>query len=239
MSIVSQISPSIYFATLTTIYLVLSFITIGSKSLAYAITVLPCTNCNKFSTEEWIRKALYMIVFICYINGVITAYGSSPFTTTIKIFENDTHYTISSHMPSIIACTITLFKYLIHLWSRNITWLTDVSFWEVQDDTTLVTKSNMELQYTKVQDNESRSYKGSSTTVDATTGGTFTVRKLNVWDLKNDTKMDSISFNAKKLGGRRRRRTWFSRSYFQRVVCDRSTDRISWRNGKSGTCTWY
>jgi hypothetical protein len=48
-SIVSQISPSIYFATLTTIYL-LSFITIGSKSLAYVITFIQphtCTTCQK------------------------------------------------------------------------------------------------------------------------------------------------------------------------------------------------
>ncbi len=163
MSIVSQISPSIYFATLTTIYL-LSFITIGSKSLAYVITFIQphtCTTCQKNSTEEWIRKALYTIVFIVYINGVITAYGSSPFLNAIKIFDNDTHYTISSHMPSIIACTITLFIYLIHLRSRNITWFTDGGFWEVEDKSTDVpntTKSNMELRYTKVPGNESRSY---------------------------------------------------------------------------------
>ena len=173
MSIVSQISPSIYFATLTTIYL-LSFITIGSKSLAYVISFIQ----PKFSTEEWIRKALYTIIFIVYINGVITAYGSSPFLNAIKTFDdNDTHYTISSHMPSIIACTITLFIYLIHLRSRNITWFTDDEFWEVEDKTTEVpnaTKSNMELRYTKVPGNESQSYKGSSTTVDASTGGTFT-----------------------------------------------------------------
>jgi hypothetical protein len=178
-SIVSQISPSIYFATLTTIYL-LSFITIGSKSLAYVITFIQphtCTTCQTTSTEEWIRKALYTIVFIVYINGVITAYGSSPFLNAIKIFDNDTHYTISSHMPSIIACTITLFIYLIHLRSRNITWFTDGEFWEVEDKSTDVpetSKSNMELWYTKVPGNESRSYTGSSTTVDAGTGGTFT-----------------------------------------------------------------
>jgi hypothetical protein len=173
MSIVSQISPSIYFATLTTIYL-LSFITIGSKSLAYVISFIQ----PKFSTEEWIRKALYTIIFIVYINGVITAYGSSPFLNAIKTFDdNDTHYTISSHMPSIIACTITLFIYLIHLRSRNITWFTDDDFWEVEDKTTEIKApegSKMELRYTKVPGNESQSYKGSSTTVDASTGGTFT-----------------------------------------------------------------
>ena len=53
MSIVSQISPSIYYATLTTIYL-LSFIRIVSKSLAFVTKNL---NPKKFSTEDWMLRA--------------------------------------------------------------------------------------------------------------------------------------------------------------------------------------
>lgn len=115
LSIISQISPSVYLATLMIIYL-LSSIPFVSYSVAHISDMT-------INYESMIKYTLSVIVLIVYFGGLIFAYGTSPFMNETK-FELGlfVRYTISSHMPSIIACTLIVILYLLHLRGRNLSW---------------------------------------------------------------------------------------------------------------------
>jgi len=120
MSILSQISPSLYFGTLLTIYL-LSSIVIVSNAFAYFLNRwMPTYELENI--EKVLRYVLIWINLIVYFLSILFAYGTTPFVNETKILGVNVEYSISSHLASIIPCTITLILYLLHLRGRNIQW---------------------------------------------------------------------------------------------------------------------
>jgi hypothetical protein len=117
MSILSQISPSIYFGTLLTVYL-LSSIDIVSNTLAYYFSW--CSKWDAGDIEKVLRYVLIWINLIVYLFSILLAYGSTPFVNETKILGVKVEYSISSHLASIIPCVITLMLYLLHLRGRNL-----------------------------------------------------------------------------------------------------------------------
>lgn len=120
MSPLSEISPSIYFGTLLTIYL-LSSIVIVSNTLAYFVKKwMPETEFE--SVERNVRYFLISINLLVYILSIFFAYGTTPFINETKILGVKVEYTISSHFASILTCALTLILYLLHLRGRQIKW---------------------------------------------------------------------------------------------------------------------
>lgn len=123
MSALSEISPSIYFGTLLTIYL-LSSIVIVSNTLTYYLK-----DCIAGSDSESIEKNIrYILIFInllVYVSSILFAYGTSPFINETKILGVKVEYSISSHLASILPCSVTLILYLLHLRGRKINWFED------------------------------------------------------------------------------------------------------------------
>jgi hypothetical protein len=122
MSILSQISPSIYFGTLLTIYL-LSSIVIVSNTFAYYLST--CTTYAIEDIEKVLRYVLIWINLLVYFLSILFAYGTTPFVNETNILGVKVEYSISSHLASIIPCTVTLILYLLHLRGRNIQWFQD------------------------------------------------------------------------------------------------------------------
>jgi hypothetical protein len=117
MSILSQISPSIYFGTLLTVYL-LSSIDIVSNTMAYYFG--KCSKYDAGDVEKVLRYVLIWINLLVYFFSILLAYGSTPFVNETKILGVKVEYSISSHLASIIPCVITLMLYLLHLRGRNL-----------------------------------------------------------------------------------------------------------------------
>lgn len=121
MSIISQISPSVYFATLLTVYL-LSSIPLVSNFLAKHLKPSCFPNSDENFIEKCIRYVVILVVLAMYFFGLLLAYGASSFVNETKILDIGVRYTISSHLASIIPCTVTIFIYLLHLRGRNLNW---------------------------------------------------------------------------------------------------------------------
>jgi len=119
MSVLSQISPSLYFGTLLTIYL-LSSIVIVSNTFAYYLS--KCTTYEIEDIEKVVRYVLIWLNLLVYFLSILFAYGTTPFVNETNILGVKVEYSISSHLASIIPCTITLILYLLHLRGRNIQW---------------------------------------------------------------------------------------------------------------------
>ena len=123
LSILSEISPSVYFATLLTIYLLCSVPFVASVVFNYL-------KIAKVLTEEWctlyhmyFSHGLKFILVLVYFCGLISAYGGSAFRhKTIYQLKEDVYYSTSSHMASILVCAVVLFLYLLHLRNRNNVW---------------------------------------------------------------------------------------------------------------------
>lgn len=124
MSIISQISPSVYFATLLTVYL-LSSIPLVSNFLAKYLKPSCFPNTDENFIEKCIRYVVILVVLAMYFFGLLLAYGASSFVNETKILDIEVRYTISSHLASIIPCTVTIFIYLLHLRGRNLNWADD------------------------------------------------------------------------------------------------------------------
>jgi hypothetical protein len=124
MSIISQISPSVYFATLLTVYL-LSSIPLVSNFLARYLKPSCFPSATENFIEKCIRYVVILVVLAMYFFGLLLAYGASSFVNETKILDIEVRYTISSHLASIIPCTITIFIYLLHLRGRNLNWADD------------------------------------------------------------------------------------------------------------------
>lgn len=125
MSIISQISPSVYFATLLTVYL-LSSIPLVSNFLAKQLKSSGFQEKEENFIEKCIRYVVILVVLAMYFFGLLLAYGASSFVNETKILDIEVRYTISSHLASIIPCTITIFIYLLHLRGRNLNWADDI-----------------------------------------------------------------------------------------------------------------
>ena len=121
MSVLSQISPSLYFGTLLTIYL-LSSIVIVSNTFAYYLSKSNCTTYEIEDIEKVVRYVLIWLNLLVYFLSILFAYGTTPFVNETNILGVKVEYSISSHLASIIPCTITLILYLLHLRGRNIQW---------------------------------------------------------------------------------------------------------------------
>lgn len=130
ISMISQISPSVYFATLVTIYL-LSSIPFVSNLFATTIysmfTSASKSDVEKHEDEKFIEKCIrYILIWIVlgvYFCGLIFAFGANSFINETEILDIKVRYSISSHLASIIPCTITIFIYLLHLRGRNLSWI--------------------------------------------------------------------------------------------------------------------
>ena len=114
LSVLSEISSSVYFATLLVIYLLSSLplvFRLGWKAF------------YEDTTQQFPEKGILLatkiariVILIIYFAGLVNAYTGSPFTkvTNLKIQEV-VYYSTSSHMASILVCVVTLFFYLVHL----------------------------------------------------------------------------------------------------------------------------
>jgi hypothetical protein len=120
LSILSEISPSVYFAALLTVYLL--------SSIPYVESVVSFTADLKESTAKILRKGLMIVILVVYFCGLLAAYAGSPFKnmTSLKI-EEDVYYSTTSHMASILVCVLTVLIYLLHLRGKNSNLYIDVS----------------------------------------------------------------------------------------------------------------
>jgi hypothetical protein len=112
LSILSEISPSVYLATLLIVYLL--------SSIPYVECVVSSAFGLGDHKAKIIRKGLLVVILIVYFCGLLSAYASSPFSNvaTLKI-QPEVYYSTSSHMASILVCLLTVFIYLLHLRGSN------------------------------------------------------------------------------------------------------------------------
>lgn len=114
LSVLSEISSSVYFATLLVIYL------LSSLPLVFRLGWKAFYEDGKQQVPEdrilLATKIARIVILIIYFAGLVNAYTGSPFTkvTNLKIQEV-VYYSTSSHMASILVCVVTLFFYLVHL----------------------------------------------------------------------------------------------------------------------------
>ena len=131
LSILSEISPSVYFAALLTVYLL--------SSIPYVESVVSFTAELKESSAKILRKGLMIVILVVYFCGLLAAYAGSPFKnmTSLKI-EEDVYYSTSSHVASILVCVLTVLISLLHLRGKNSNLYIDVSgrYSSVPDDET-------------------------------------------------------------------------------------------------------
>lgn len=113
LSILSEISPSVYFATLLIVYLL--------SSVPYVEFAVSSVKQMDPSTAKMLRKGLMIVILIVYFCGLLSAYASSPFNDKahFKQIDQDVYYSTSSHMASILVCLLTVFIYLLHLRGSN------------------------------------------------------------------------------------------------------------------------
>jgi hypothetical protein len=113
LSILSEISPSVYLATLLIVYLLSS------------IPYVECVVSESFKFDEYtaklIRRGLMTVILVVYFFGLLYAYASSPITNVavLQIHQEGVYYSTSSHMASILVCLLTVFIYLLHLRGSN------------------------------------------------------------------------------------------------------------------------
>ena len=121
LSILSEISPSVYFATLLIVYLL--------SSVPYVEFAVSSVREMDPSTGKMLRKGLMIVILIVYFCGLLSAYASSPFNDKayFKEIGQSVYYSTSSHMASILVCLLTVFIYLLHLRGSNSNLYIDVS----------------------------------------------------------------------------------------------------------------
>jgi hypothetical protein len=112
LSILSEISPSVYFAALLTVYLL--------SSIPYVEFVVSSAAEFSESTAKILRKGLMIVILVVYFCGLLAAYAGSPFNNVASLqIHGDVYYSTSSHMASILVCLLTVFIYLLHLRGSN------------------------------------------------------------------------------------------------------------------------
>jgi hypothetical protein len=111
LSIISEISPSVYLATLLIVYLL--------SSIPYVECVVSSTFGIRDYNAKILRKGLMIVILIVYFCGLLFAYAGSPFNKMQSLKSGDVYYSISSHMASILVCLLTVFIYLLHLRGSN------------------------------------------------------------------------------------------------------------------------
>jgi len=123
LSILSEISPSVYLATLLIVYLLSS------------IPYVECVVSETFKFEEYkaklIRRGLMTVILVVYFFGLLYAYASSPITNVaaLQIHQDEgVYYSTSSHMASILVCLLTVFIYLLHLRGSNSNFVVNGSY---------------------------------------------------------------------------------------------------------------
>lgn len=120
LSILSEISPSVYFATLLTIYLLCSVPFVFSIVFTFLEQVKWVKEENKARNQMYCSRVLKFILVVVYFCGLISAYGGAAFRhKTIYQLKEDVYFSTSSHMASILVCAVVLFMYLLHLRNRN------------------------------------------------------------------------------------------------------------------------
>lgn len=121
LSILSEISPSVYFATLLTIYLLCSVPFVFSIVFRFLQNLEYVKDEDKkVSYQMYCSRALKFILVLVYFCGLISAYGGAAFRhKTIYPLKEDVYFSTSSHMASILVCAVVLFLYLLHLRNRN------------------------------------------------------------------------------------------------------------------------
>jgi hypothetical protein len=99
LSILSEISPSVYFATILIVYLLSSIPYVESAVLS----------AGGFRAKI-LRKGLVIVILVVYFCGMLAAYAGSPFNNvaTLQIHEDD-YYSTSSHMASILVVSLSIY----------------------------------------------------------------------------------------------------------------------------------
>ena len=112
LSGLSEISPSVYLATLLVVYLL--------SSIPYVESVVSSAVGFKEDTGKILKKGLMILILIVYFCGLLAAYASSPFNNVAALqIREDVYYSTCSHMASILVCLVTVFIYLLHLRGSN------------------------------------------------------------------------------------------------------------------------
>ena len=113
LSILSEISPSVYLATLLIVYLLSSV-----PYVEFAVSSVSVKQMDP-STAKMLRKGLMIVILIVYFCGLLSAYAGSPFNKQAELKLGLVYYSTSSHMASILVCILTVFIYLLHLRGSN------------------------------------------------------------------------------------------------------------------------
>ena len=126
MSILSEISPAIYFVTLLSILLLSSAnqVSIAIMSLQQYVTIKcmgECCDSNKiicgYSLERFVRKLLYFVIFLVYVTGILNGFSSSPLMQKTVWFDQNVYFNILPHMPSIFISVVSILLYSYHFYS--------------------------------------------------------------------------------------------------------------------------
>ena len=127
ISILSEISPAIYFVTLLTILLLSS-----ANQVSWAVASLQryvmqsCQSCYSgdinvcgYSLELFVRKLLYFIIFLVYAVGILNGFSSSPLMQKTSWFDINVYFNILPHMPSIFISIASILLYSYHFYNVN------------------------------------------------------------------------------------------------------------------------
>ena len=126
ISILSEISPAIYFVTLLTILLLSSAnqVSIAIMSLQKYVTIQCLGGCCDgkkiicgYSLELFVRKLLYFVIFLVYVTGILNGFSSSPLMQKTVWFEQNVYFNILPHMPSIFISLVSILVYSYHFYS--------------------------------------------------------------------------------------------------------------------------
>jgi len=113
ISILSEISPSL--GTLLVIYLLSSV-----KIVATAIENI--FGFSKDGIELYTARALYFIIGVVYVSGVVFAFGTTSKLVKLTWYDVEVEFVTTSHLPSILISVFSVFLYYLHLRGRKTAW---------------------------------------------------------------------------------------------------------------------
>lgn len=117
ISILSEISPSLYLGTLLVIYL-LSSVKIVSK----AIEDLTGGPERPLLPESITSRVLYFIIGFVYVCGIVFAFGTTSKLVHLKWHDLEVQFVTTTHLASILISFLSIVLYSLHLKGRKLAW---------------------------------------------------------------------------------------------------------------------
>lgn len=115
ISILSEISPSLYLGTLLVIYL-LSSVKIVATSIENIVGF------SKEGVELYTARALYFIIGVIYVSGIVFAFGTTSKLVKLTWYDVEVEFVTTTHLPSILISVFSVFLYYLHLRGRKTAW---------------------------------------------------------------------------------------------------------------------